>query len=447
MRALIVDDEKNIRKVLHVLLAEDDFAVHEASTINNANGLISRHYFDIAIIDLRLPDGSGIDVLKAVKEQSPDTVVLVITAFASTETAVEAMKSGAYDYVTKPFNLEELRIVLKNIKEKIILQNRVKELQRYADTYEDIIGKSEAMKTVFTMIDKIAGVDTNVLITGESGTGKELVARAIHKISGRSNRPFMAVNCASLPAELLESELFGYMKGAFTGAYSSKRGLIDAANRGSVFLDEIGEMPLSLQAKLLRFIEEKKIRPVGSNSEIDVDVRIITATNKVLVDLLKKGEFREDLYYRLSTFEIPLPALRERREDIPLLANHFIKLFSGKFYKNIHSIDPAFVDYIMRQDLKGNVRELKNIIEREVILSENGQLKCTACPASPNHNRTTEDVPEKGIDLKKYLASIEKEMLHKALQKANGIKTKAAELLGLTFREFRYKLSKYGRDK
>lgn len=446
MRALIVDDEQNIRKVLNVLLKENGFDIYEASSVTDANNLIKENYFDIAIIDLRLPDGSGIDILRTIKEQNPDTVVLIITAFASTETAIAAMKIGAYDYVTKPFNLDEIRVVIRNIKEKIILQKKVRELQQYADEYQDIIGKSEAMKTVFNMIEKIAPFDTNVLITGESGTGKELVAKAIHNRSTRSDKPFIAINCASLPAELLESELFGYTKGAFTGAYTSKRGLIDEANRGTLFLDEIGEMPLSLQAKLLRFLEEKKIRPVGSSTEIEINVRIIAATNKVLSELLEKNEFREDLYYRLATFEIRLPSLRERKEDIPLLIDHFVKLFSRKFRKSIHKIEPAFVDFIMQQELKGNVRELKNIIEREVILSEDGYLRCTACPAVTVQNPAIDNMLEKGMSLNEYLASVEKELLHKALQKADGVKTKAAELLGLTFREFRYRLTKYTKN-
>jgi two-component system response regulator PilR (NtrC family) len=449
MRALIVDDEQNIRKALNILLKENAFEVYEASSVADATSLIKENYFDIAIIDLRLSDGSGIDILRTIKEQNPETVVLIITAFASTETAIAAMKLGAYDYVTKPFNLDEIRIVLKNIKEKIILQKKVKELQQYADEYQDITGKSDAMKRVFNMIDKIAPFDTGVLITGQSGTGKELVAKAIHNKSIRSDRPFIAINCASLPAELLESELFGYTKGAFTGAYASKRGLIDEANGGTLFLDEIGEMPLSLQAKLLRFLEEKKIRPVGSSNEIEVDVRIIAATNKTLNELLEKGEFREDLYYRLSTFEIKLPSLRERREDIPLLIDHFVKLFSRKFQKDIRRIEPAFVDYIMHQELKGNVRELKNIIEREVILSEDGHLKCTSCPTFESSKfgvRSLELDSDKKINLNGYLASVEKELLYKALEKTEGIKTKAAELLGLTFREFRYRLSKYSKQ-
>lgn len=447
MRALIADDEPNIRKVLKLILSEAGFQVHEASQVTEAHDLAVKHYFDIAIVDLRLGDGSGIDLLKAIKELNPDTVVLIITAFASTETAIAAMKLGAYDYVTKPFNLDELRIVLKNIREKIILQRRLRELQQYADAYQSIIGKSEAMKRVFNVIEKIAPFDTNVLLIGESGTGKELVAKALHNRSIRSDKPFVAVNCASLPAELLESELFGYIKGSFTGAYASKRGLIDEANGGTLFLDEIGEMPQALQAKLLRFLEDRKIRPIGSGNEIEVDVRVIAATNKALNDLLDKGEFREDLYYRLSTFEIRMPSLRERREDIPLLIDHFTKVLSKKFQKDIARIDPAFIDHIMKQEFRGNVRELKNIIEREIILCEDGCLKFTQPHAPSNQLGHSAEIPDAGISLNEYMCTIEKEFLNKALQKANGVKTKAAELLGLSFREFRYRLSKYKNGK
>ncbi len=447
MRAIIVDDEQNIRKVLRVILSESGFQTLEASNVTDAADLFAKNYFDIAIIDLRLGAGSGIELLKTVKELSSETVVLIITAFASTETAIAAMKLGAYDYVTKPFNLDEIRIVLKNIREKIVLQRKLKELQQYADAYQSIVGKSEAMKKVFNIIDKIAPFDTNVLLIGESGTGKELVAKALHNKSIRVDKPFVAVNCASLPAELLESELFGYTKGSFTGAYASKRGLIDEANGGTLFLDEIGEMPQALQAKLLRFLEDKKIRPLGSGNETEVDVRVLAATNKHLSELLDTGEFREDLYYRLSTFEIRMPSLRERREDIPLLIDHFTKVLSKKFQKEITKIDPDFIDTMMKQEFRGNVRELKNIIEREIILCEGGHLRCSQAQAMPNHVQRAAEIPDTGLDLNEHMGAIEKELLNNALQKAKGVKTKAAELLGLSFREFRYRLSKHKSEK
>ncbi len=447
MRALIVDDEANIRKALKLLLDETGFETYQGSCFAEAGPLIAQHYFDLAIIDLRLGDGSGIDLLKELKDISPDTVVLIITAFASTETAISAMKLGAYDYVTKPFNIDEIRIALKNIKEKIFLQTKVKELQQYADVYQSIVGKSVAMQTVFSLIDKIAPFDTNVLITGESGTGKELVAKAIHNRSKRNDKPFIAINCASLPSELLESELFGYKKGAFTGAYESKRGLIAEADGGTLLLDEIGEMPLPLQSKLLRFLEDKKMRPLGSGNEIEVDVRIIVATNKNLTELSEKNEFREDLYYRLSTFEIRLPSLRERREDIPLLIDHFARGLSQKFQKTILKIDPAFVDYVLQHELRGNVRELKNMIEREIILSEDGYLKCTSCKEPSGQGSSVAHLPDTGVIINEYLGALERSFLEKALEKAGGVKTKAAQLLGLSFREFRYRLSKHKKDK
>ncbi|MBF0506649.1 MAG: sigma-54-dependent Fis family transcriptional regulator [Nitrospirae bacterium] len=443
MHSLVVDDEENIRKSLNFLLAETGFETHQASCLGKAEQLIAQQYFDLAILDLRLSDGSGIDLLKTLKALSPDTVVLIITAFSSTETAVTAMKLGAYDYVTKPFNIDEIRIILKNIKEKIFLQKKVKELQQYADAYQSIVGKSEAMQRVFVLIDKIAPFDTNVLILGASGTGKELVAKAIHDKSLRKDKPYIAINCASLPAELLESELFGHTKGSFTGAYATKRGLIDEADGGTIFLDEIGEMPLPLQAKLLRFLEDKKIRPLGSNVETEVNVRVIAATNKGLNELAEEDKFRGDLYYRLSTFEIRLPTLKERREDIPLLIDHFTKLLSRKFQKSIVKIDPAFVEYVLQQELRGNVRELKNMIEREIILSEDGYLKCTACSDPLNRAASGTDLPDGGINLDEYMGELERNFLERALEKSGKVKTKAAELLGLSFREFRYRLAKY----
>ena len=443
MRALIVDDELNIRKVLRVILEENNLEVNEAATVAESVATIKDNYFDMAVVDLRLPDGSGINVLKTIKENSPDTVVLVITAFASTETAVETMKAGAYDYVTKPFNVDEIRIILKNISDKILLENRVKELQQYADEYQNMIGKSESMQRLFKVIDKVAPFDSHILIIGESGSGKELVAKALHNRSRRANKRLVAINCASLPSELLESELFGYSKGAFTGAYASKRGLIEDADGGTLFLDEIGEMPLPLQAKLLRFLEDKKIRPLGSGKETEVDVRVVAATNKTFKEVIEKGEFREDLYYRLSTFELRVPSLRERREDIPILVDHFIKLFSRKFEKSVVKVDAGFIDYVLQLELRGNVRELKNIIEREVILSEDGCIKHTGGDSMIRSNSLSMEIPDEGMNLSEYLASIEHDILQKALKKTSGMKTKAAELLGLTFREFRYKLSKH----
>lgn len=445
MRALIVDDEANIRKVLRRVLEERPVEVDEAETLQEGIRMIERQAYDAAIVDIRLPDGSGIEALKAIKGVNSSSVVLVVTAFASTETAVEAMKAGAYDYLTKPFNLEEIRVVIRNVFDKIGLQDRVRTLQRYADEYQSIVGKSEAMQRLFSIIEKIAPFDSNVLIVGESGTGKELVAQAIHEKSRRLNHSLVAVNCASLPGELLESELFGYSRGAFTGAYAAKKGLIEEAHRGTLFLDEIGEMPASLQAKLLRFLEEKKIRPLGSGHEVDVDVRIVAATNSLLRERAAAGEFREDLFYRISTFELQLPSLRERRDDIPMLVEHFVKLFARKFDRRIERIDPAFMDAMQQSEFRGNVRELKNIIEREVILAENGVLRWSASEASSSRGAESapQDLPDAGFSLDAHLSGLERAYLEHALHKTQGNKTKAADLLGLTFREFRYRLAKY----
>lgn len=436
MKALIVDDEANIRKTFKMLLSEINCKAIEAGRVADAKTAIEGNYIDFAFIDLRLPDGDGMEVLKYFKSFQPDAYAIVITAFASADTAVEAMKIGAYDYVTKPFNLDELRVIIKNITDNITLKMRLNSLQK-EQTFSGIIGQSQAIKEVFKLIDKIAPFDTSVLIIGQSGTGKELVARAIHERSQRADKPFVAINCASLPAELLESELFGYIKGSFTGAYNSRKGIIEEAHLGSLFLDEIGEMPLSTQSKLLRFIEDRKIRPIGSNAETEVDVRIIAASNKNLLD---DNVFRNDLYHRISAFVIKMPSLKERLDDIPLLVKHFADTLSAKFRKQIVQIDPQLIQDIMQMELKGNVRELRNIIERAVILMEDGVLRLQTNkpdPCTPQVQFTQK------FNLDEYLQNIERQYLTEALKMANGVKTKAAELLGLTFREFRYRLSKY----
>ncbi|WP_457636009.1 sigma-54-dependent transcriptional regulator [Persephonella sp.] len=450
MKAIIVDDEINIQEILSILLKDFGFHVDRASNKNEAEKLISQNYYDLALLDLRLPDGSGIEILKKLKEKNPKTEAVIITAFASSDTAVEAIKLGAYDYISKPFELNELRLIIRNVKNKLELEKKLAEQKD--SKFEGLIGKSPAIQLVKETIEKVASYDINVLIIGESGTGKDLVARTIHRLSHRSNKPFVAINCASLPEELLESELFGYKKGAFTGATSDKKGLIEEANGGTLFLDEIGEMPMQLQAKLLRFIETKKIRPLGSVKEVDVDVRIISATNKNLEEEIKKGNFREDLYYRLSTITIRMPSLKERREDIPLIVESILKELKEKYGKDIQGISPEFLDYLMQYDYKGNIRELKNILEKAVILSEDKELTLPRYePKSinsvyiddPEESFTVKTFPEEGIDLKKVLSNIEKSLIEKALEKAEGNKTKASQILGLTFREFRYRFDKY----
>ncbi len=454
MRALIVDDEKNIREILKIILNEFDFDVDEAGTFEEAKEKIEKNYYDLATFDLKLPDGTGIDLLKILKEKNPKAEAIMMTAFASSDTAVEAIKIGAYDYISKPFDINELRLLLRNVKNKLELEHKLSEEKE--EKFQNLIGKSPAIQIVKETIEKIAPYDINVLITGESGTGKEVVAKTIHELSKRKDKPFVAINCASLPPDLLESELFGYKKGAFTGATSDKKGLIEEAHGGTLFLDEIGEMPMSLQAKLLRFLEERKIRPLGSTKEIEVDVRVISATNRNLEEEIAKGNFRDDLYYRLSTIIIKIPPLRERKEDIPLLAEHFLKEFQKKYNKHFEKISPDFLNFLMSYEFKGNIRELRNLLEKAVILSEGNELISPMAQTgdinsiyidNPDKEFQIKAFPEVGIDMKKVLGNIEKALLDKALELSGGVKTKAAEILGLSFREFRYRYSKYNTDK
>ncbi|WP_297446437.1 sigma-54 dependent transcriptional regulator [Desulfurobacterium sp.] len=440
MRALIIDDEKSIRDILGMMLEDFDFDIEKAGSVQEGLSKLQEGNFDLILLDLRLPDGSGMEILRKLREKRMKTEVIIITAFASSETAKEAIRLGAFDYVSKPFDVSELRLIFRNVKKKIELEKKVEE---YEDTYKDFIGESPKIKKIKEFVKKIAPYDANVLITGESGTGKEVVARTIHNLSNRKAAPFIAINCASLPSELLESELFGYKKGAFTGATRNKKGLIEEADGGTLFLDEIGDMPLALQAKLLRFLEEKTIRPIGGIEEISVNVRVIAATNRNLEEKINEGLFREDLFYRLSTITINLPPLRERKEDIPLLIEYFAKKLSKKYGKKFRTISKEFINYVMSLPLKGNVRELRNIVEKAVILSDRDIL---SLPLSNEETKPHREIviPDEGVNLREILENLEKEYLLKALKKTGGKKKEAASLLGLTFREFRYRLSKYG---
>ena len=437
MRALILEDEKSLREILSIILSEFNYEIDEAETLEEGLRKVSEREYDLILADLRLPDGSGMELVRRVKREHPETEVIIITAFASTETVKEALDLGVYDYVEKPFKLEELKLILRNVTDKINLKKQKEE------EIPEIVGKSKAVEKLKETIKKVAPYDVNVLILGESGSGKELVAKAIHHLSPRRKKPFVAINCAALPPELLESELFGYKKGAFTGAVSDKKGLIEKADGGTLFLDEIGDMPLPLQAKLLRFLENRKFIPLGSTEEKEVDVRVVAATNKNLKEEIKKGNFREDLYYRLATIVIEVPPLRERKEDIPLLVEFFVREFSKKYGKEIKRISKGFIDYLMELPLEGNVRELRNIVEREVILSEDGILGSGYSSTGELKSEKRIEIPEEGVNLKEILSEIEKEYLFKALEMAGGNKTRAAELLGLTLRELRYRLEKY----
>lgn len=444
---LVVDDEKSMREILEIFLKSEGYGVSVAENGEKAIDAVKKDIFDLIITDMKMPRVGGLELLKNVKQITPDTVVVIITAFGTTDSAVEAMKLGAYDYIQKPFQLDNIRLVVKNALEKQKLQKDVSLLKQQLrpPSLENIIGKSPSMQTLFSVISKTAESNASVLVSGESGTGKELVAKAIHSLSPRKDNHFVAVNCAAIPEGLLESELFGYMKGAFTGAASNKQGLFEVANDGTLFLDEIGEMPMSLQAKLLRVIEGDTFRRVGGVSDLNVDVRIISATNKDLQEMIEQKMFREDLYFRLNVLSVKIPALRERRDDIPLLVDHFLI----KFAADKKRFSKEAIEVLKNYRWKGNVRELENIIERTVLLCDSEVINVEHLPDEISSVSKAEKVlvPSGGMDIDKLMEDTERAYILKALEKTNGIKTEAAKLLNLTFRSFRHKLKKYGIDK
>ena len=451
-KILVVDDEKSMRDFLSIVLKREGYYVSTAEDGEIARQSLEKEIFDLVITDMKMPRGNGIELLKVVKELSKETVVLVITAFASTETAIEAMRQGAYDYLTKPFQIEEVKHIIRNALEKRKLREENFLLKRELGgegAFEQIIGKSERMRHVFDLVKKVADNRSNILILGESGTGKELVAKAIHFQSKRKDSPFVTVNCSALPETLLESELFGHMKGSFTGAVSNKEGLFEVANQGSIFLDEIGEISPGIQVKLLRVLQEKEFRRIGGTRDIKVDVRIIAATNRDLSKMVSEGHFREDLYYRLDVIPIHLPPLRERSEDIPLLVNHFLKEFGKANGKEVKGCTPEALDLLKSHEWKGNIRELENVLERMVTLAnteifEVEDLKIHLNRSVLSKEMFLNDLPEEGLDLEDLIEHIEKGLLLKALDRTHWMKKDAAKLLHLNFRSFRYRLSKYG---
>ncbi len=451
-RILVVDDERSMREFLEIMLSKEGYEVRTAANGKEALALVEKELFDLAILDIRMPKMDGIKTLDHLKQISPETVVLMITAYASTDTAIRAMKQGAYDYITKPFKVEEIKMTIHKALEKKSLQTENTLLRQVIkDTYGlgNIIGKSERMREIFELVHKVSLTKTNVLLSGESGTGKELVAKAIHYNSARKDRPFVVLNCGAIPENLLESELFGHMKGAFTGAISNKRGLFEAADGGTIFLDEVGELPLSMQVKLLRVIQDREFTRVGSTEPVRVDVRIISATNKEIEEAVRKSEFREDLFYRLNVIQLRLPTLRERKDDIPLLAQHFLSLFSAELGKSIQRISPEAMRLLMNYDYPGNVRELQNMIERAVALESSTILTAQNLSSYMDEQRDLArgninlDIPKEGIDLEQVVENIEKTLILKALEKTKGIKKRAAELLNINFRSMRYRLEKY----
>jgi len=446
---LVIDDEQSMRDFLAIMLKKEGHDVVTAENGNDALKAVQNEIFDLVISDVKMPGLDGIDVLKTIKDISPETVVIMITAFASTETAVEAMKLGAYDYITKPFKIDEIKLIIQKALEKRHLRNENILLKREIKSkagFENFIGKSEPMQKVFSLIRQVADTMSTVLITGESGTGKELVAKAIHFCSLRKDGPFVTVNCGALPETLLESELFGYMKGAFTGAVSNKQGLFEAANGGTIFLDEISATTPALQIKLLRVLQEREFMRVGGTTTIKVDTRVIAASNKNLLEEVSKGSFREDLYYRLNVLPIHLPLLHDRKEDIPLLVNYFLNKLSAS--RGLKKIAPETLKLLMSYRWPGNVRELENTIERLAILASEETIHLEHVPDAmrnfqPSSELIPTDIPDEGVDLEALLGNAEMTLLQKALEKTGGVKTEAAKLLGLSFRSFRHRLQKY----
>jgi two-component system response regulator PilR (NtrC family) len=450
-RILIVDDEKGMRDLLSIMLRGEGYRVDQADSATRAREMISRASYDLVISDIAMPDGSGVDVLRAAKEAQPDAIVILITAYASTETAIEALKLGAYDYIIKPFDVEEMRIVLKNALERRQLEREntllKRELKEHA-RFDDLVGQGPAMEEVRAMIERIAPTHSTVLVYGESGTGKELAARAIHRRSPRRAKQFVSINCGALPDELLESELFGHVKGSFTGAVAAKKGLFEVADGGTIFLDEIGDTSPAMQIKLLRVLQEREIRRVGGTESMEVDVRIIAATNQDLEQLVREKRFREDLFYRINVIAIKMPPLREKREDIPTLAGHFLAKYAKMMGKKIREISPEAMRALMDYGWPGNVRELENVLERAVALETSDRI----LPASFSRDVTARGgsapgfpavLTEEGIDLETQLERLRERFMNEALSRTNGVQTRAAELLGMTFRSFRYFAKKY----
>jgi two-component system response regulator PilR (NtrC family) len=450
---LVADDEKSMREFLEIMLTREGYEVVVASTAEEAIESISSRSIDLVISDINMPKASGMAVLKSSMETDSNTPVIMITAFAAADTAVEAMKMGAYDYITKPFNVDEIKLVvakaLERRKDKEELGRLKAEVAKSYGVGGDILGKSEAMSQIFRMIHKMAQSRSTVLITGESGTGKELVAKAIHYLSDRKNKPFLSINCGAIPEQLLESELFGHQKGSFTGAVSDKKGLLEIADGGAFLFDEIGEAPQTVQVKMLRVLQEREFKRVGGIRDIKIDVRIIAATNQNLEELIKAGKFREDLFYRLNILPIHLPPLRDRKDDIPLLVSRFIEKYSDEAKRKNISITNEAMSLLENYNWKGNVRELENIIERAVVLTTGSLIEPGSFPDELRYYNALNgmepsDLPDEGVDLEEIVSSVEKDLLIKALNRTGGKKKEAAKLVNLSFRSFRYKLTKYG---
>jgi two-component system response regulator PilR (NtrC family) len=450
-RILVVDDERSMRELLAIVLRREGYDVLLAENGKSAIELVEREPIDLLISDIKMPDLSGVDVLRAAKRVDQDILGIMITAFASTETAVEAMRLGACDYLSKPFDIDLLKMKVRekienrHLRQENVLLKRTLGLQH---TFANMIGRSAPMLEVFKMVETIARTTSTILLTGESGTGKGMVAQAVHFHSLRRDKPFVALNCGAMPEALLESELFGHMRGAFTGAETNKKGLLEVAEKGTIFLDEIGEMSAVMQVKLLRVLQERRFRRVGGLEELQADIRVIAATNQDLARAVSEGRFREDLFYRINVIPIVLPPLRERREDIPLLAEHFLAKYAEQMEKPVTGIAKPAMELLLKHDWPGNIRELENVIERAValessptILPESLPPSVRGVPARPG--ASTDLLPESGFDLEAHVKEIERVYIAQALERAGGVQVRAAELLGMSFRSFRYYVKKY----
>jgi len=452
MRIFVVDDELSMREMLQIALEKEGYEVVLAENGDKAIEKMGDIDYDLLLCDMKMPGVSGMEVLKKSKESHPTIPVIIITAFSTSESAREAMKVGAYDYLQKPFDLEDMKLIINNALERgqLLTENiQLKEHLYKTFSPDSLIGDSEPMLKVYEMIHKVSQGKANVLVTGDSGTGKELVARAVHFGGSRKNRPFVAINCGAIPENLMESELFGHKKGSFTGAVANKRGMIEVAHKGTLFLDEISELDKNLQVKLLRTIQNKIITPVGGTEEIEVDVRIICASNRDLEKEVNEGNFREDLFWRLNVIQIHLPPLRERKTDIPKLAEHFLEKYNEEQGKKVTGISPGAMALLQEYDFPGNVRELENIVERAIALEKGNVITPQSLPSrfrdeKEHVEQTVTELPPEGLDLEKTLEEIERKLLEQAIEASGGVKVKAAELLRLSFRSFRYRLEKFG---
>lgn len=451
-KVLIVDDESGMRHMLSVLLEREGYEIETAENGQEGLNKIKSEDYDLVLCDIRMPEMDGLSFLERAKLVSKNVPVIMMSAFGNVDTAIEAMKKGAYDFVSKPFKADEILLRLQRLtkQESLVHENEsLKKVLHQQTSFNNIVARSPKMLDIFDTIRKISEYKTTVLITGESGSGKELIAQAIHFNSPRSNKPFVAINCSAIPETLLESELFGYLKGAFTGANKDKKGLFEEASGGTLFLDEVGDLPVPLQVKLLRAIQEEEIRRVGSSTTVKVDVRLITATLKNLGEEIKKGTFREDLYYRLNVLPIHLPPLRERKEDIPLLAEHFINRFNTEMKKNVETISPECLQALGDYSWPGNVRELENMVERALVLENSKVLSLESLPDVIRNQEVNPAIKAAAneLSIKKMMAIMEQELIKKALEKTNGNRTWAAKLLEISHRALLYKIKRYGLER